>query len=123
MSLNYDPGLTLSMKVTDLNRSIDWYQSVLGYKLLYKMDDMGWCELSSPVDKVNVGLSQVEEVPSGGPVPTWGVVDIVEAKKKLEEHGVRFDGDIMEIPGMVKLLTFFDPDGNGIMLFQDMQGQ
>ncbi len=121
MGLNYDPGLTIAMKVTDLDRSIDWYQKVLGCELLYKLEDRGWCELSSPVEKVNIGLGQVEEVPAGGPVPTWGVVDIEEAKASLAEHDVAFDGDIMVIEGMVKLLTFFDPDGNGLMLFQDLQ--
>jgi hypothetical protein len=53
-------------------------------------------------------------------VPTWGVTDIVASKAALAAHGVAFDGDIMEIAGMVKLLTFFDPDGNALMLYQDL---
>jgi hypothetical protein len=34
---------------------------VLGFKLLYRMDDIAWCELASNTPGVNVGLSQVEE--------------------------------------------------------------
>jgi hypothetical protein len=36
---------------------------------------------------------------------------------------VKFDGPTQEIPGMVKLATFFDPDGNAMMFFQDLQTQ
>jgi hypothetical protein len=35
---------------------------------------------------------------------------------------VRFDGPTIELPGMVKLATFFDPDGNPMMFYQDLQG-
>jgi hypothetical protein len=52
---------------------------------------------------------------------TWGVKDIDAARKVLESKKVRFDGPTQEIPGMVKLATFFDPDGNPMMFYQDMQ--
>ncbi len=44
------------------------------------------------------------------------MTDIDVARKHLESHGVRFDGDTREIEGMVKLATFYDPDGNSFML-------
>ncbi|MET0372246.1 MAG: VOC family protein [Sphingobium sp.] len=122
-AMDYDGGLTLAMQTTSLDRAIDWYQSVLGFTLLYRMDDIAWCELASPVGRVNLGFSQVEAVtPGGGAVPTWGVRDIVAAKAALDGRCVRFDGDIVEYPGMVKLLTFFDTDDNALMLYQDLGG-
>ncbi len=120
--INYDGGLTCSMPVSNLQASIDWYQNILGFKLLYQLDDMGWCELASPVAKVNVGLSQVEAANPGGATPTFGVTDIGAAKAELENNDVRIDGDIITIEGMVKLLTFYDPDNNALMFFQDLQG-
>lgn len=33
---------------------------------------------------------------------------------------MRFDGPTQTIPGMVKLATLFDPDGNTLMLFQSL---
>jgi catechol 2,3-dioxygenase-like lactoylglutathione lyase family enzyme len=120
--MGYDGGLTLAMQVTSLDHSIDWYANVLGFTLLYRMDDIAWAEMISPVARVNVGLSQVEAITAGGAVPTWGVTDLAAAKAALEGHAVRFDGDIMEIDGMVKLLTFYDPDGNALMLYQDLTG-
>ncbi len=121
--MGYNGGLTISIQVSDIDKSIEWYQNVAGFKLLYHLKEMGWCELSSPVDKVYVGLSQVEKPKVGGPVPTFGVKDIDHARKLLEGKGVKFDGETMEIPGMVKLATWFDPDGNAFMLFQSLSDE
>lgn len=122
--LGYDGGLTCAIKVTDLDKSIRWYSEVLGFTVLYKMDDIGWCELRTEVARVNVGLSQVEKAGgAGGATLTFGVNNIDTARKQLEERDVRFDGPTQTIDGMVKLATFFDPDDNAIMLFQDLQKQ
>ena len=119
---NYDNGLTCAASVTNIDKAIKWYEEVLGFKLLYKSDEMGWCELTSPVKNVNVGLSQVEELKNNGgnSILTWGVKDIEVSKKVLEKRDVKFDGDIQTIPDMVKICTFFDPDGNCLMLYQDL---
>lgn len=119
---NFDGGLTCGVNVTDIKVSMKWYQEVLEFELLYYMEKLGWCELKSPVEKVNVGLSQVEKMPSSGgnAVLTWGVKDIELAKSTLESRGVRFDGHIRIIKGMVKLATFYDIDGNCFMLYQDL---
>ena len=117
-SIEYAPGLTLSIPVSNLDRGIAWYEDVLGFKLQYRMDPLGWCELESSVADVNVGLSVVEEPNPGGATPTFGVRDIEAAKATLLDKGVRIDGDIIQIEEMVKLLTFYDPDNNALMFFQ-----
>ncbi len=121
-SLKYDGGLTCALKVTDLEKAIRWYEEVMDFQLLYKMDDMGWCELKTGVAGVNVGLSQVEKAGGdGGATLTFGVEDIDEARKQIETKDVRFDGDTQTIPDMVMLATFYDPDGNALMMYQDLQ--
>ena len=121
MGLSYKPELTASVNVTNLDEAIAWYESVLGFKLIYRVDEIGWCELSTSIPGVSIGLSQNEQVPAGGNATNvWGVSDINEAKAHLEHHGVRQDGEIQEIPDMVKLLTFFDPDGNAMMFAESM---
>lgn len=119
---NFDGGLTCSVNVLDIQAAMKWYQEVLGFELIYYLEELGWCELKSPVPGVNVGLSQVEKMPppGGNAVLTWGVKDIDRAKGDLESRDVRFDGDIRTIEGMVKLATFYDPDGNCYMLYQDI---
>lgn len=118
----YDGGLTVSMPVSDLDTSIDWYRKVLGFELAYRMDDIGWCEVVSPVANVNVGLSVVEKPNPGGATPTFGVKDINAARKVLEDNGVRIDGDVVTIENMVSLLTFYDADDNALMFFQMLTG-
>ncbi len=123
LSMGYDGGLTISFQVKDLAKSIEWYENVVGFKTMYHLQEMGWCELTTSVGNVNVGLSQVEQIKVGGPTPTFGVTDIDQARSQLEGKGVRFDGDTIEIPQMVKLATFFDPDGNSLMFFQSLSDQ
>jgi len=122
--LNYDGGLTLATQVSDVDKAIAWYRDVLGFELLYKVDEMGWAELKTETPGVNLGVSQVEKPKVGaGPVPTFGVKDLDAARAKLEAKDVRFDGETREYPGMVRLATFFDPDGNAFMLFQSLGEQ
>jgi len=120
-SIPFDGGLTCAMECADLQASVRWYQDILGFELLYHAEELAWAELRSPVAKVTVGLGQVEEPGTrGGATLTWGVSDIENARAAIEAHEVRFDGPTQEIPGMVKLATFFDPDGNKHMLYEDI---
>jgi len=120
-ALGYKPNLTCALNVRDLGRAIAFYRDILGFKLLYQVDEMGWCELETEVPGVNIGLSQVEEAGGkGGATLTFGVVDIERARGQLEAKGIRFDGPTNVIEGMVKLATFYDPDGNALMFYQDL---
>ncbi len=122
-AIAFDGGLTCAISVTDLDRSAEWYARVLGFTLLYRRDDIAWCEMTTGVDRVTVGLSEVEEAGGrGGATLTFGVVDLDAAKQALDAAEVRQDGPIQEVPGMVRLLTFFDPDDNALMFYQDLQG-
>ena len=119
--LGYNGGLTCALGVSDFERSSKWSQEHLGFKLLYKVDERGWGELQTPVERVLLGLSQVEKVDvKGGVTMTFGVNDIDQARATLEERGIRFDGDTITIPDMVKLATFFDCDGHKLMLYQSL---
>ena len=121
MAIDYDGGLTCSISVTSLDRAIPWYLDVLGGELIYRLDDLAWCELTSGVARVNVGLSEVEEAGGkGGATLTFGVTDLDAAKAELDSRGIRQDGPIQDIPGMVRLLTFYDPDDNALMFYQDL---
>ena len=123
VSLGYDGGLTCAMEVKDRKASSKWYADVLGFKLLYDVEEIGWCELATSVDRVNIGLSEVESPQvKGGATLTFGVTDIEAARKELEAKDVRFDGETRVYEGMVKLATFYDPAGNTLMLYQSLSG-
>ena len=116
----YSQNLVISVGVSDFERAIEWYKDVLGLELVYKLDQYGWCEMSTATKHVTIGLGQNEDLKTGGATPTFGVADIDAARKHLESKDVRFDGDTYEIEGMVKLATFYDPDGNSFMLAQSL---
>ncbi len=117
----YDGILTLACSVKDLDTSIAWFKETLGFELVFRVDEAGWAEITSPTKDVTIGLGVNQEVNgNGGTTPVFGVNDIVESRSELEDKGVKFDGDTVEIPGMVKLATFFDPDGNTYMLAESL---
>jgi predicted enzyme related to lactoylglutathione lyase len=121
MALDFVPEVTASMGVTSLDKSIAWYGEVLGFTLLYQDDEIGWCEMSTHMTGVNVGLSENQEVKQGGGATSvWSVSDVEAAKAHLAALNVRQDGDIQTIPEMVRLLTFYDPDGNAMMFAQSL---
>lgn len=120
---DYSQTLTISIGVSDLDRAIEWYKDTLGLELVYKLDQHGWCELSTATKGVTIGLGQNEDFKTGGATPTFGVLDIDAARKHLESKDVRFDGETYEIEGMVKLATFYDPDGNSFMLAQSLSDE
>ena len=119
--LQYDGGLVCALGVKDVRKSIDWYREHLGFELSFHVEEAGWAEVRSSVPGVAVGFSEVAEPrPEGGATMTFGVRDVARAKGLLEEKGVRFDGDIVEYPGLVRLATLYDLDGHKIMLYESL---
>jgi catechol 2,3-dioxygenase-like lactoylglutathione lyase family enzyme len=108
-------NLTISVNVSNLGRAIDWYRDALGFEVEYRLDEIGWAELTTPFGAVNIGLSQTEDQRAGGTVPTFGVTDIDAGRRHLESLGVKLD-ETFDVQGMVKLMGFYDPDGNPWML-------
>jgi CreA protein len=121
MGIEYDGALAIAVNVSDLRSAVEWYRGALGFEVEGQADAIGWVELSTPYPGVTLGLSEVEGEPRvGGITPTFGVRDLDAARAHLESRSIRFDGETIEIEGMVRLATFFDPDGNAFMLAQDL---
>jgi predicted enzyme related to lactoylglutathione lyase len=60
---------------------------------------------------------------AGGYVPCLGGVHHLDSvRSRMEEAGVAFEGPTEVVEGFVKLATFLDPDGNRVMLAEDLQG-
>ena len=119
-AFEYDRTITLSTPVTDLDASIAWFRDTLGFEEIFKVPEAGWAEVSTSAAGVTIGLNAGEVPQGGGTTTVLGVVDIDGARAELEGKGVRFEGDTVELPGMVKLATFFDPDGNRFMVAQSL---
>lgn len=117
-----DKTLTIALSVTDRHESANWYRAMLGFEVIYHADEAGWSELQTNTENVTIGLGEHTEPAPGNCVPVFGITDIESARTKLENAEVRFDGPTDIVEGMVKTATFYDPDGNALMLAQDLTG-
>ncbi len=118
-----DKTITIAMSVRDRHHSAEWFSEKLGFKLLHHIDEAGWSEMLTKTDGVTLGLGEQSEPTPGNTVPVFGVSDIVIARKNLEAADVKFDGKTETVEGMVSTATFYDPDGNALMLAQDLSGE
>ena len=118
--VSLDNTITIAISVKDRHASARWYADMLGFDLLYHADDVGWSELNTKTAGVTLGLGEQAEPAPGNSVPVFGIDDIKSAREALEGAGVKFDGDTMTIDGMVSTATFYDPDGNALMLAEDL---
>jgi predicted enzyme related to lactoylglutathione lyase len=123
--MTYKAETTCAITVRDFAASAKWYEEMLGFQKIYDVPEMGWGEWATNVPGMTLGLSQAQPGSEdgfghGGAVLTLGVNDIEKARKRLESKGVQFEGETSEIPGMVKLATFLDPDGHRFMLAQGL---
>jgi len=115
--------ITLALSVKDRHASAKWYGDMLGFETLYHADEAGWSELQTNTGGVTIGLGEHTEPAPGNCVPVFGIADLDAARQTLEGAGVKFDGPTDVVEGMVKTATFYDPDGNALMLAQDLTGQ
>lgn len=118
--ISLEKTITIALSVKDRHASADWYASMLGFDLIYHADEVGWSEVQTNTDGVTIGFGEHTEPAPGNSVPVFGIADIDDARGKLEGAGVKFDGETMVVEGMVKTATFYDPDGNALMLAQDL---
>lgn len=107
--------------VSDYAKSKKFFAD-LGLEMSSDSADFGWAEFKG---EAGAALGIAQENPQYGTtkagtnaVVTFTIEDIVAAKKELEGKGVKFLGDIMEVPGHVKLATFVDHDNNQFQLAQ-----
>ena len=118
--ISLENTITIALSVKDRHVSADWYQSMLGFDVIYHADEAGWSELQTKTDGVTIGPGEHTKPAPGNCVPVFGIADLDVARAKLENANVKFDGETDVVEGKVKTATFYDPDGNALMLAQDL---
>ena len=114
--------ITIALSVKDRHTSAAWYENMLGFSLIYHADEAGWSELQTKTEGVTLGIGEHTKPMPGNCVPVFGIADLDTARVNLERAGVKFDGETDVVEGMVKTATFYDPDGNALMLAEDLTG-
>jgi predicted enzyme related to lactoylglutathione lyase len=113
---------TAALSVGDYGKALAWYRDVHGFEVVFELESWGWAQLQSPVTGLLVGIVQAEAVKQGGGATlTFTVTDIDAARAYLEGEGVRFAGETSQVEDMVRLATFYDPDGNALMLAEQLK--
>jgi predicted enzyme related to lactoylglutathione lyase len=103
-------------EVDDLDKAKRFYGDTLGLEKVLEMD--GWAEFSHAKDAPAIGLSRVAKLSNCGATVVLRVDNLDQTRSLLLKQGVQFEGEVQEIPGMVRLATFKDPSGNRLQLCQ-----
>lgn len=108
-------------QVSDINAAKKFYGEVLGLKKTFEIE--GWCEFSHAEGAASIGLNQLPDRDERGATLVLRVDDLARVQKELSAKGVKFEGEVQEVPGVVRLATFRDPDGNRLQLCQVLMAQ
>lgn len=119
-TITLNDTINIALSVKDRAVSAAWFKKHLGFEEILSVDEAGWTELSTNTPGVTIGLGEAQDVKFGNTMPVFGVDDFDKSREALEKAGVKFDGDTIEVEGMVKVAAFFDPDGNGLMIAEDL---
>lgn len=108
--------------VKDIDAAKKFYGDVLGLKKT--LDLGGWCEFSHSDGAASIGLNALREGDDErGATVVLRVDDLGRAQKELKTKGVKFEGEVHEVPGVVRIATFRDPEGNRLQLCQILMRQ
>ena len=119
-TITLNDTINIALSVKNRTASAAWFKKHLGFEEIFSVDEAGWTELSTNTPGVTIGLGEAQDVKFGNTMPVFGVDDFDKSREALEKAGVKFDGDTIEVEGMVKVAAFFDPDGNGLMIAEDL---
>lgn len=114
------------VSVKDIAKATEFFTQTLGLQKLSGDEQYKWVELGGSDGGVRLGVGECTTkddstslVQAGqNAVVTMTVNDLDAARKHLTEKGVNFVGEIIEVPGHVKMIFFKDIDGNIFQLVQ-----
>ena len=109
-------------RVQDLEAAQDFYKRTFGFEDVYKDEEDRWVRMVR--NGLEIALAEGEFEGGGDEgedevIATLEVTDIKAEAERLREAGVNV-GVVLEIPGTIRLLDVFDPDGNRIQLSEDV---
>lgn len=113
--------------VNDLKNAVKFYTHTIGLKLIEMQEEYGWAELAGHDGGTRLGIAQKSDIdpikPGQNAVVTLTVADLAKTKSDLSKKGVKMQGDVLEIPGQVKLQMVQDQDGNSFQLVEVLRHQ
>ena len=107
----------ISVPVTDLERSIEFYEGTLGLPRVAGNESWPEFQLGENVSLYLTDLTSIGREFTGPHTAfvALRVADVAEARAALEAKGVAFEGETFDT-GVCHMALFHDPDGNSLML-------
>jgi catechol 2,3-dioxygenase-like lactoylglutathione lyase family enzyme len=103
--------------VSDLGRSVEFYEGILGLRLL-RRDAGNWAEFDAGGRRFALhSAAEGQPVTPGGATAVFSVEDLDRAKAELAGLGIEF-GHEGDVAGYARFASFSDPDGNPIQLIE-----
>lgn len=110
--------------VNDIKKAITFYTDVVGLKLEEYHEQFGWAELTGLEGGCKLGIAQKNDadpiLPGQNAVITMSVDNLDVSIASMKEKGANCVGDVVEIPGMIKMQLVTDIDGNYFQLVQSI---
>ena len=106
---------TVWYHVRDLDEGRRFYRELLGFEELAVDFTERWSHLRRGA--MTIGLAEGDPTDTG--VAHVDVADVKAEAERLRAAGVEV-GIVLELPGEIRLLDVYDPDGNRIQLAQEI---
>lgn len=111
----FKPGVGFHYNVSNLEQTLAFYTEKLGFKVLYDTN-MGQAMITTYTKDCLIGFAEAQPVLQSSTCTTFEVENIEQAVRDLQQKGIEFKDGIFEVPGIIKLAAFSDPDGYRLML-------
>jgi catechol 2,3-dioxygenase-like lactoylglutathione lyase family enzyme len=109
-------------RVSDLEAARAFYTEQLGFEQVYFDEEDRWIRLVRNGVEIAIAEGEFEGEGAGeqgDAVATFDVADVKAEADRLRTAGVNV-GVVVEIPGAIRLLDVFDPDGNRVQLTEEI---
>jgi catechol 2,3-dioxygenase-like lactoylglutathione lyase family enzyme len=109
-------------RVSDLEAARAFYTRELGFEEVYFDAEDRWIRLLHDGVEIAIAEGEFEGEPTSPEDEAVAAIDVPDVKaeaERLRGAGVNV-GVVLEIPGTIRLLDVFDPDGNRLQLTQEI---
>jgi len=106
----------------DMDATVAFYRDTLGLALRMQMGE-DWAEFDVAGTTVALhGTREGHAPPQDGATVVFEVDDLEGEMNALRGRNVEFEGEVSEVPGYGRFVSFRDPDGNLLQIFERAKG-